>query len=269
MSSLLEVSKLNYSWGQKKVLNDITFDIQSNHIVAILGKNGVGKTTLIKCINRVLNPDSGTIKISTQNTSDLSFLDISKSVSYVPQSVKTSFSMDVFEVVLLGRKPHISWRVSKEDREAVSRTLRLLGLEDLAFRKFDRLSGGERQRVVVAKAVVQDPSIFLFDEPTSDLDLRNQIEVMKSIKQIVSDSESEKSAIIAIHDINIAARFADRILLLHNGKIKADGTPTEVLTRENIAQVFEVTCEIILPTEKSPMRVLVDDEIWYKEKKRD
>jgi len=269
VNSLLEVSKLNYSWGQNKVLNDITFDIQANHTVAILGKNGVGKTTLIKCINQVLNPDSGTIKISSQNISELSFLEISKSVSYVPQSVRTSFSMDVFDVVLLGRRPHISWRVSEEDREAVSKTLRLLGLEDLAFRKFDRLSGGERQRVVVAKAVVQDPSIFLFDEPTSDLDLRNQIEVMKRIKQIVSEPESEKSAIIAIHDINIAARFADRILLLHNGKIEADGPPMEVLTKENIAEVFEVTCEIIPQSEKSPMRVLVDDEIWFKGKKGD
>ena len=191
----------------------------------------------------------------------MSLLELSKMSSYVPQSVRTSFSMDVFDVVLLGRRPYISWIVSSEDREAVSRTLSLLGLEEFAFRKFDKLSGGERQRVVVAKAVAQDPSIFLFDEPTSDLDLRNQIEVMKRIVEIVSDKELGKSAIVSIHDINIAARFADRIILLHEGEVKADGSPSEVLTEDNIAEVFEVTCDILIQTENSPMRVLIKDEI--------
>jgi len=191
----------------------------------------------------------------------MSLMELSKMSSYVPQSVRTSFSMDVFDVVLLGRRPHISWRVSSEDREAVSRTLSLLGLEEFAFRKFDKLSGGERQRVIVAKAVAQDPSLFLFDEPTSDLDLRNQIEVMKRIVEIVSDKESGKSAIVSIHDINIAARFCERIILLHEGEVKADGSPSDVLNEDNIAEVFGVTCEIVDQTDDSPMRVLIKDEV--------
>tara|TARA_Y100001970_G_C14217787_1_gene850714 strand:- start:1435 stop:2226 length:792 start_codon:yes stop_codon:yes gene_type:complete len=261
MNSLLEVNNLSYSWGENEVLKNLSFEVKPNQIVAILGKNGVGKTTLIKCLNRVLTPDSGTIKISSVDISELSLMALSKLSSYVPQSIRTSFSMEVFDVVLLGRRPHISWRISPDDREVVSRTLRLLGMEEFAFRRFDRLSGGERQRVVVAKAIAQNPDLFLFDEPTSDLDLRNQIEVMKTIEELVSDPNSRKSAIVSIHDINIAARFADRILLLHEGEIKSEGTPIEVLTEENIAEVFEVSCEIIQSSGDSTLRVLVKDEI--------
>jgi iron complex transport system ATP-binding protein len=171
--------------------------------------------------------------------------------------------MSVFDVVMLGRRPHISWRISDDDHERVSETIRFLGLEDFAFRKFDRLSGGERQRVVIAKAVAQDPMLFLLDEPTSDLDLRNQVSIMKKIRHIVSDVESGKSAIVAIHDINMAARFADRVILLDGGSIKADGTPSEVLTEANIADVFGVSCDVI-PEEyglSSSLQVLVKDEI--------
>ena len=264
-TDLLQVRNLNFSWGKKEVLRDINFSLDPSQIVAVLGKNGAGKTTLIKCLNRVLSPKTGQIRISSTEISELSLLELSKLVSYVPQSVRTSFSMDVFDVVLLGRRPHISWRISSDDRDRVSTTLRRFGLQDFAFRKFDRLSGGERQRVVIAKTVAQDPSIFLLDEPTSDLDLRNQIAVMKELREIVSNRESGKSAIIAIHDINIAARFADRILLLDDGKIIADGTPTQVLTEENIAKVFEVSSEIIPESGTSPLKVWAEDEMSWEE----
>ena len=120
--------------------------------------------------------------------------------------------MNVFDVVMLGRRPHINWRISEDDLERVSETLRYLQLEDFAFRRFDKLSGGERQRVIIAKAISQDPILFLLDEPTSDLDLKNQIDVMKKLKLLASaDSGNSKSALIAIHDINMAARFADSL----------------------------------------------------------
>ncbi len=196
---------------------------------------------------------------------DFNLNQLSKKISYVPQSVLTSFSMDVFDVVLLGRRPHLSWRISDNDRDKVSETLRYLGLEDFAFRRFDQLSGGERQRVIIAKAVAQDPSLILMDEPTSDLDLKSQIEVMKRMKELVSDQNQSKSALIAIHDINIAARFADRILLLHEGGIIADGPPEDVLTSENISKVFGVTSEIVAKTKSSPLRVIVKDEIIHQE----
>jgi iron complex transport system ATP-binding protein len=267
MSQLLSVNDLNFSWGRNEVLTGITFNIESNEVVAILGVNGAGKSTLIKCINRILKMDSGSVQVCSSNLASLSLIELSRHMSYVPQTVRTSFSIDVFDVVLLGRRPHISWRVSPRDQTIVSETLRFLSLEDFAFRRFDQLSGGERQRVIVAKAVAQDSNLLLMDEPTSDLDLKNQITTMKKISKIVSKSH-EKSALIAIHDINIAARFADRILLLHDGKIIANGAPQEVLTIENVALVFGVSSHIVPSTTTQPMRIVIEDEIKETEEEK-
>ncbi len=264
MNQILEIENLNFSWGENHVLRNICADISPNELVAILGVNGAGKSTLLKCINRIIKSDSGSIKLMGEDINRLSLIDLAKQVSYVPQSVRTSFSMDVFDVVLLGRRPHISWRINDEDRDIVSSTLRFLALEDFSFRKFNQLSGGERQRVIIAKAIAQGSSLLLMDEPTSDLDLKNQLEVMKSLRKIISDKNTQKSALIAIHDINIAARFADRILLLHNGSILASGKPREVLTKHNIAEVFAVDVDIIddtLSKGYGSLRVIVKNEI--------
>ncbi len=266
----MTVKDLNFSWGDNEVLKGVDFSIKSNEVVSILGVNGAGKSTLIKCLNTILKPKEGTIKIITNtddspidsmvDVSSLDLVALSKVMSYVPQSVRTSFSMDVFDVVLLGRKPHIKWRISDDDRSKVSETLRYLNLEDFAFRKFDQISGGERQRVIIAKAIAQDPNLFLFDEPTSDLDLKNQIQIMKCIKNLIKDSESPKSALIAIHDINIAARYSDKIMLLDNGSVRAFGPPKEVLTEQNIADVFSVKSSVEL-TDEGYIRVVIYDEI--------
>ncbi len=263
MSDVLKVSNLSFSWSDNPVLENIEFSCKWGELIAILGVNGAGKSTLLKCMNKILQPQTGNIEVESKNIDDFSIIELSKSISYVPQSVMTNFSMDVFDVVLLGRRPHISWRISDEDRDKVSKTLQLFDLEDFAFRRFDRLSGGERQRVIIAKAVAQNPSLFLFDEPTSDLDLRNQIEVMKRIRDLVDDKNERKSALVAVHDINLACRFADRILLLHEGKVKAFDTPESVLNEQNIAEVFGVTCTILSATDESPMRVLVGEEIKF------
>ena len=267
MTELLAVKDLNFNWGRNEVLKGISFNIESNEVVAILGVNGAGKSTLIKCINRILKMDSGTVQVCSSDLSSLSMMELSRCMSYVPQTVRTSFSIDVFDVVLLGRRPHISWRVSPRDQKIVSETIRFLSLEEFAFRRFDQLSGGERQRVIVAKAVAQDANLLLMDEPTSDLDLKNQITTMKNISQIISRSHA-KSALIAIHDINIAARFADRILLLHDGRIISDGTPQEVLTIDNIAMVFGVSSHIVPITDTQPMRIVIEDELQDMEEEK-
>ena len=270
INNILDVKNLNFSWGSNEVLKDISFSIKANEVVAILGVNGAGKSTLIKCLNRILTPKSGEINISPSwnsgknsilvNISSLDLVELSKTMSYVPQNVSTSFSMDVFDVVLLGRKPHLNWKISDGDRDKVSETLRYLNLEDFAFRKFNEISGGERQRVIIAKAIAQNPNLFLFDEPTSDLDLKNQIQIMKCIREIIKNNNNLKSALIAIHDINIAAKYSDKILLLSNGSIMAYGSPSQVLTEENIAEVFGVKCSITL-VDNNYIRVDIDDEI--------
>lgn len=263
MTDLLSVEDLSFSWGENEVLKGINFTIQPSEIVAILGVNGAGKSTLIKCINRIIKMDSGSVEFFSKDLQSLNLIELSKLMSYVPQSVRASFGIDVFDVVLLGRRPHISWRVSSRDQKIVSETLQFLSLEEFAFRRFDQLSGGERQRVIIAKAIAQDANLILMDEPTSDLDLKNQIGTMKSIAEMISQS-AEKSALIAIHDINIAAKYADRILLLHEGKIVSNGPPSDVLTSENIAAVFGVSSQIIPSKGNQPMRILIEDEIREK-----
>ena len=250
------------------MLKDINFSINSNEVISILGVNGAGKSTLIKCLNGILKPSNGRVSIcdlgqsenDLVNVSELDIVGLSKVMSYVPQFIRTSFSMDVFDVVLLGRRPHIRWKISDYDRNKVSETLRYLHLDDFAFRKFNQISGGERQRVIIAKAIAQDPNLFLFDEPTSNLDLKSQIQIMKCIKQIIKDSVSPKSALIAIHDINTAAKYSDKIILLDNCTIKAFGPPSEVLTEQNIADVFGVKSTVNLADENY-IHVLIDDEI--------
>ena len=261
MNSLLEVKKLSFSWGESRVLKELDLSIYQNEIVSILGVNGAGKSAVLKCLNKVLVPDSGKIEILSQDLSTMRINEVSKLISFVPQSLRSNFPMDVFDVVLLGRRPYLNWSVGRKDRDKVSQTLRMLNLQGFAFRRFDQLSGGERQRVIIAKAVAQDTNLLLLDEPTSDLDLKNQIGIMKRIKHLVSDKESKKSALIAIHDINIAARFSDRILLLDEGKIIAHGTPEKVLNKDNIARVFGVTSNILPATENDPLRIILKDEI--------
>ena len=266
MTDFLSVSGLNFSWGENHVLKDVEFRMQRNEVVAILGVNGAGKSTLIKCLNKILTPKSGKILIEGNDLSSHDLVSLAKVMSYVPQTVRSSFSMNVFDVALIGRRPHIRWRISQRDRDFVSQTLRYLGLEDFAFRRFNQLSGGERQRVIIAKAIVQNPDLYLFDEPTSDLDLKNQVSIMKRIRHLVSPEMGDKSALIAIHDINLAARFADKIILFDDGKVKSYGKPEDVLTEQSISDVFGVS-SMIIPREDdaSKIHIIINNEIEERE----
>ena len=266
MTDFLSVSGLNFSWGENHVLKDVEFTMQRNEVVAILGVNGAGKSTLIKCLNKILTPKSGKILIEGNDLSSHDLVSLAKVMSYVPQTVRSSFSMNVFDVALIGRRPHIRWRISQRDRDFVSQTLRYLGLEDFAFRRFNQLSGGERQRVIIAKAIVQNPDLYLFDEPTSDLDLKNQVSIMKRIRHLVSPEMGDKSALIAIHDINLAARFADKIILFDDGKVKSYGKPEDVLTEQSISDVFGVS-SMIMPRDDDPSKIhiIINNEIEERE----
>ena len=275
MNDIIKVEDLGFGYPNKEVLKGINLTISNNELVCLLGINGAGKSTLLKCILGILKFQKGKISFdyAMQTDDDADVLNVMNSgnnidtmalaryMSYVPQSVKSSFSIDVYDTIMLGRRPYIGWNISSEDREIVSKTIEFLNLEELAFRKINQLSGGERQRVIIGKAIAQDPRLLLLDEPTSDLDLKNQIQVMKKIKKIVSNPESPKSALVAIHDINMAARFADRILLMSDGEIVAEGTPRQVLTPQNIQNVFAVTADIAESQDDNRFWVHVNDEI--------
>ena len=277
LANIITVKNLRFGYPKNEVLKGIDLTLHDNELVCLLGVNGAGKSTLLKCILGILKHQSGTISygnvaqainVGDGNTSsesisseDLDPMQMARYMSYVPQSVKSSFSIDVYDTIMLGRRPYIGWSISELDREIVSKTIEFLNLEDFAFRKFNQLSGGERQRVIIGKAIAQSPRVFVLDEPTSDLDLKNQIQVMKKLKILVSDENSPKGALVAIHDINMAARFADRILLMSDGEIIAGGTPRNVLTPENIQKVFGVTSDVIESQEDNRFWIHVKDEI--------
>lgn len=212
----LEVENLEFSYPKRDLLEDIGFSIEEGDCLAVLGTNGAGKSTLLKCLNKILKPRGGTVYINNIDTSQLKGVELAKNIAYVPQSHDSSRNT-VFDTVLLGRRPHISWDVGKRDMEIVSNVLELLKLEDYSMCYTDELSGGELQKVVIARALAQQPKVLLMDEPTSNLDLKNQMEVLRIMKEI-SDKQSI-TVVVTMHDLNLALRFANKFLLLKEGKL--------------------------------------------------
>ena len=236
----LVVEELSFQYPSRKVLKDISLSLEKGECLSILGTNGVGKSTLLKCINRILKQQSGKIVVMGEDVSGLSSNDLAKRIGYVSQ--RNGFSLSsVFDAVLLGRKPYIKWDVTKQDLEIVHDVMKSLGLEDFALRNVDELSGGEAQKVSIARALAQQSDVLMFDEPTSNLDLKNQLEVIGIIKNIVK--ERHISAIVTMHDLNMASRFGDKFLFLKGGKI-FDAGDIHVITKENIYAVYGVPVEI-------------------------
>ena len=236
----LAVDSLSFQYPSHDVLNDISFSLGKGECLAILGTNGVGKSTLLKCINRILKQKRGKVVVMGEHVSSLNGNELAKRIGYVSQDHHCSLST-VFDAVLLGRKPYIKWDVTEEDLEIVHDVMKSLGLEEYALRYVDELSGGEAQKVSIARALAQQSDVLMFDEPTSNLDLKNQLEVIGIIKNIVK--KRQISAIVTMHDLNMALRFADRFILMRNGEIFAMGD-SSVITTENILDVYGVPVEI-------------------------
>jgi len=234
----LEVKNLNFSYNNYSFLQEISFSLKKGEILSIVGPNGSGKTTILKCINKILNLKYGTILLGGKNVKNLSLKEISKHISFVPQNFSSAFTLSVFEMVLLGRKPYIKWMVSSNDEAIVMNTLEMMEINDLSFRFFSELSGGEKQKVLIAKALAQEPDIIILDEPTSNLDLKHQFKIMNLLKKIIK--EKNISAVMAIHDLNLALRFSDKIMMLKNGLIHAYGDINNILNEKNVKEVFGI-----------------------------
>lgn len=240
----IAIKDVKFSYGNEtNVLDGISLDIREPQVVSILGPNGVGKSTLIHCINKILSPTVGTVLYDGEDVSQIKLKEMAKHVGYVPYSSSDTFPLTVVDTVLLGRHPHAGWKTTDEDLEIVYETLEKLGIQDLALRYFNELSAGQHQKVMLARGLVQRPEVLLLDEPTSNLDIKHQMGISRTLKQL---SHSEDLLVIMIsHDLNIAARYSDHIVLMHDGKIFAVGTPEEVLTVENIRHVYDVDSRII------------------------
>lgn len=239
----IKINDLVFGYTSTPVLKNITLDLTGPGFVSILGPNGVGKSTLIHCINKILTPTSGTVMIDDVDVKDITIKEMAKQVGYVPYSANDTFPLTVVDTVLMGRHPYSKWGSLDNDLDIVYDTLKMLGISHLAMRPFNQLSAGQHQKVMLARGLVQEPKILLLDEPTSNLDVRHQLDVTKMLKRL----SMEKNILIIMisHDISITAKFADKIILLHDGYIYAAGTPQEVITEENLETVYGVKTEII------------------------
>ena len=233
---ILDVDGVAFTYRSTPVIQDVTFDLRPKQILAILGPNGVGKTTLLKCMNAILRPKAGSIMVEDLDLLTADRMEIARRMGYVPQRSEAG-RITAFDAILLGRRPHIRWDVSDNDLRIVEAAIRMLRLEDLALRYIDEMSGGELQKVSIARALVQEPRILLLDEPTSSLDLRNQLDILEIVRGVVTDHDV--AAVMTMHDLNMALRYADRFIFLKGGVIHAVGD-SGVVTPETIEAVYGV-----------------------------
>ena len=225
------------------VLKGIDFMFDKSEFICIMGPNGVGKSTLIHCMNKILKPTGGTALIDGKDISTIKLKELAKNMGYVPNTSEDTFPLTVVDTVMIGLQNDYKFGTPSDDLRKVYDVLRLMGIEDLALRNFDELSAGQHQKVMLARGLVREPSIVLLDEPTSNLDIRHQIEVTKTLSRLPKNKGI--TIVMISHDINITAKYADRIIMIHEGKIFAVGTPSEVLTKENLRIVYGVDADII------------------------
>ncbi|NJE08523.1 ABC transporter ATP-binding protein [Thermococcus sp. M39] len=230
----VRVNGLSFSYNGRKVLKDVRLEVDEGEFVAILGPNGAGKSTLIKCIAGILDCEG--VEIFERPLKEYSRQELAKIIGYVPQRSGGSF-MTVFDAVLLGRKPHMRIAPAERDLKKAEEVLKLLRLEKLALKRTNQLSGGELQKVVIARALAQEPKILLMDEPTNNLDLKSQLEVMRIAKSF------EGTSIVVMHDVNLALRFAERFVFMKDGRIVADGG-VEIIKPKLFEKVYDVKVEI-------------------------
>ena len=238
---MISVQNLNFSYPcGRQILRDISFSAQSGDFVAVLGSNGAGKSTLLKCFDHILRPQSGSVLVDGTDLLSLSLSELARQVAFVAQGAGGA-RLSVYDTLLLGRKPYIKWGVSQRDRGIVNDVLQQMGLGRLAMRYLNQLSGGEQQKVLLARALVQEPKLLLLDEPTSNLDIRNQHEVLGLVRQMCKARGI--TAILVIHDPNLALRFCDRFLFLHSGTIAAAGDAS-VVNPETIRAVYGICAAV-------------------------
>jgi iron complex transport system ATP-binding protein len=237
------VNNLNFSYGSRHVLKSVAFDtLQKGQLTALIGPNAAGKSTLFKCIAGLNKSSGSTICLNDTDLSTLSGQERLRRVCFMPQFFAANAALTVFDVVMMAQKQLRGWRVSTEDTQAVARALDAGGIGHLAEAYVGELSGGQAQMVSVVQALVRQSDAYLFDEPTSALDLRHQLQVLGRIRDAIRNRDA--IGMVALHDLNLAARFADHLILLGKGEILAQGRPDEVLRDPKISEIYGVDIEL-------------------------
>lgn len=246
---MLTIDHLSTGYNGKPILHEISLEIPPGTVVALIGPNGSGKTTLIRTISGILAPESGKILYNGQDLIKKSVQDRSRLISVVPQFRTLPPAFTVYEVVALGRTPYLNWLgiTSGADHQIVNNAMAQTGLTELADRNIAELSGGEQQRVLLARALAQQTPVLLMDEPTAHLDMQYQVSFMENVHRLAHPSESEleagfdkRAVLVAIHDLNLLTRYADRVALLVKGRLAALGTPSEVLQPEILSEAYQL-----------------------------
>lgn len=238
MPILFTLNCVDISFNTTKVLKSVSFDVKEGEFLGIIGPNGSGKSTLIRTLAGVLKPSAGSVLLKGREVSRIPRKELAGMLAVVPQDSPVAFDFTVVEVVLMGRSPYMGryQLESDEDMGITANAIKRANLSDLANRNVGTLSGGERQRVMVARALAQQSEIIFLDEPTAHLDINFQVEVLHLVKREIT--ENHKTGVVVLHDLNLAAEFCDRLIMLRDGEIYASGTPDEVITVENVRRVY-------------------------------
>ena len=237
----LKIQGVRFSYNSTPILKGINFSVKKGELVSILGINGAGKSTLLKTINLILKPQKGTVILNGEIVEKYTNRERARLIGYVPQFCPRR-AMTVFDAVLLGRKPYIMWDVKELDIKKAKEVLNKLFLQNIALRNISELSGGEFQKVMIARALAQEPEVLLLDEPTTNLDMKNQTEVMNLIRKITK--EKNISTIMVIHDVNLALRYSDKFIFMKAGKVHQVGGK-EIITEDNIWSIYGVKTNVI------------------------
>ena len=254
----LHARDLRLGYGDRVVVDGLDIDVVDGTITSVIGPNGCGKSTVLRALGRLLRPQRGSVLLDGRQIHRMSTRDVAKVLGLLPQSPAAPEGLTVADLVSRGRHPHQSWyrQWSSDDEAAVAEALGMTGIEDLADRTLDELSGGQRQRAWLSMALAQGTDLLLLDEPTTYLDLSHQVDVLELVGRL--HDESGRTVVMVLHDLNLAARYSDRLVAMKDGAIVAEGEPADVLTESLLAEVFDLDARVIAdPVAGTPMVVPV------------
>ncbi len=242
--NVLQASQLCLGYNRKTIVQEFNLAIPSRTILGLVGPNGSGKTTILRALAGLLQPRAGVVLVQGESLTQLDSRKRARQIAWVPQRESLVWSLSVEEAIQLGRAPHRGWFLpyTKQDHRMVDWAIDLTELNDLKDRPVDQLSGGEFQRVLIARALAQEPEILLLDEPTTNLDIHHQIQLLDLIKRLAI--KNELTVILAIHDLNLAVRYCDQLILLQDGQQKGVGKPEKVLTEDKLQTVFGIEAKL-------------------------
>lgn len=250
---MLNVENLSFHYRSgPEILRQISFSLEEGQFLAILGNNGAGKSTMLKCFNQILRVKGGHVWMDGEDLLTMTHREVARRVAFVSQTIPST-QMTVHDAVMLGRRPYMQWGFTEEDHRIVHQAMDRLNLSVMRGRFLNELSGGERQKVMLARALAQQPKVLLLDEPTSSLDIQNQYQVLDIVRDICRTSSI--TAVMVIHDLNLALRFCDRFLLLKDGRVYRSGD-SSILDRQALRDVYGVDAHVVTVEGKSV--VLVD-----------